>query len=155
MHLISGKTFNVHDYSANDFEIRDIAYALSMQCRWGGHTETWFSVAEHSVRVAELCMLNKDYALLHDASEYIFPDLPTPLKIVVPQYKAESDRLQEVINRYFGLTGPEPPIVKSMDLLIKDWEWRVYVKNKREAWSQEDARRRFIDMAVSLFPGRL
>jgi hypothetical protein len=74
--------------------LKDIARSLSMQCRFGGHVKRgrFYSVAEHSVRVAWLLersnlqagMRLNDLAaigLLHDADEaFGMPDLPSPVK---------------------------------------------------------------------------
>ena len=50
----SGRQFWALDPRAEEIHIEDVAHALSMQCRWGGMVHTWYSVAEHCVRVAEI-----------------------------------------------------------------------------------------------------
>lgn len=147
MRLISGKTFNLNDYWDNDFNIKDIAYALSKQCRWGGHTMTWFSIAEHSVRVALRVKDWPKHALLHDASEYIYPDLPSPLAIKVPGYVKESKELQRAINKHFGLNYLMPEEVHQADLEIREWEFHNYVIKRNQGWSSDYARGMFFIMA--------
>lgn len=64
--------------------IFDIALSLSRVARWGGRTspdKTFYSVAEHSVRVSQLC--RPEHALLgllHDAPEAYLGDVISPLK---------------------------------------------------------------------------
>jgi hypothetical protein len=71
-----------------DIDIRDIAHALALTSRYGGHSPEPYSVAEHSWRVSCL-MQNRTYyneptlllaALLHDAEEAYFGDMPSPIK---------------------------------------------------------------------------
>lgn len=62
-------------------DIKDIAHALSLKCRFTGHCRTFYSVAEHSMRVAELVRPElKLAALLHDAAEAYLPDFARPIK---------------------------------------------------------------------------
>ena len=51
----SGVLFRPLLSNPDDIRIADIAHALSQQCRFAGHTRTFYSVAEHSVRVSLLC----------------------------------------------------------------------------------------------------
>lgn len=48
----SGGQFDVHNPRAQDVCLEDIGHSLSMQCRYNGHCEHFYSVAEHSVIVA-------------------------------------------------------------------------------------------------------
>lgn len=141
MLLISGELFNGHV-----FHIKDIAHALSMICRWGGHAKTWHSVAEHSVRVCnELRGIDCCYGILHDAAEYIWGDLCSPLKIMVPRYVVKVEELQDKIYRRFGLSSIVPMRLRVADLKIRQWEYDNYVIKKSNSWSQETAYQRFLD----------
>jgi len=61
--------------------IEAIAHALSMKCRFGGHTRTFYSVAEHCVRGSRLLpSVFKLPFLLHDVSEVFLPDICAPIK---------------------------------------------------------------------------
>jgi 5'-nucleotidase len=69
-------------------EIIDIAQALSNYCRWGGHVNTFMSVAEHSVAVSHLCdPEDAMIGLLHDAAEAYIGDVIRPLKYLPEIYK--------------------------------------------------------------------
>lgn len=69
-----------------DFNIIDIAHSLSNQCRFNGHTLKFYSVAEHSLILAEIMDtegFNKEtqqWALMHDAAEAYIGDIVRPLK---------------------------------------------------------------------------
>ncbi len=77
----SGRRFWPADPRVDDICIDDIAHALSMQCRFGGHSLQWYSVAQHSVLVARLCSPeNQLVGLLHDATEAYLQDIIRPLK---------------------------------------------------------------------------
>lgn len=139
--LVSGDYFD-----NNNYDIKDIAHSLSMICRWGGHTLTWHSVAEHSVRVCwALEGRDRCYGLLHDAAEYIWGDLCSPLKVQCPDYCAAINGLQRSIYRHFGLLDTARETIEVADLKIRQWEYEKYVTNYSVSWSQQSACERFLD----------
>ena len=77
----TGKEFYPLDPNPADIDIKDIAHALSNCCRFAGHIKSFYSVAQHSVIVSELCEPENALAgLLHDASEAYLSDIARPVK---------------------------------------------------------------------------
>ena len=77
----TGRWFYPLEPRVEDVDIRDIAHALSLICRFTGHVIYPYSVAQHSVAVARLCP--KDIAifgLLHDSAEAYITDVAHPIK---------------------------------------------------------------------------
>lgn len=81
MQTYTGCRFFPFDPKPEDIDIRDIAHALAMTCRYGGHSKVFYSVAQHSVLVAGKAT-PKDAlrALMHDAPEAYCGDLVRPIK---------------------------------------------------------------------------
>lgn len=98
-------------------DIRDIIHSLSTTVRWAGHGRMFYSVAEHSTRMAAL-VSSPDLvlpALLHDASEAYFRDLPRPVKYCFPDYVEAEERCQSAIANRFGLRYPWPDEIHQWD----------------------------------------
>jgi hypothetical protein len=99
----TGRAFPLLSPTAADVDWRDIAASLSKQCRYNGHVQTFYSVAQHSVLAAEVAIgrhlwdaidrqvfetaleaVGEDAlfraVLLHDAPESYIGDLTTPMK---------------------------------------------------------------------------
>ena len=112
----SGRLVYPLDLDPEDVDLGDIAYSLSNLCRFGGHTNRFYSVAEHSVRVSQKC-LKKDAltGLLHDASEAYLVDLPRPVKVYLSEYRQYEEKVQRVIAGKFGITWPYPASVYEAD----------------------------------------
>lgn len=98
--------------------IEDIAHALANVCRFGGHVDEFYSVAQHSVLVSRHCAPeNALWGLLHDASEAYIGDMILPLKQHSPEYKnVEHGVMQAVIERFNLYPGKEPADVKLADI---------------------------------------
>lgn len=127
----SGKEFNILDPGTQMFDIQDIATSLSHICRYNGHLPHFYSVAEHSVRVAWwLRVQGEDPAtqltgLLHDAAEAYVGDMVRPLKRtseVGLAYQQIEEKVLEMLHSVYGGIYPHPPIVKAADRAIYDWE---------------------------------
>jgi hypothetical protein len=115
--LASGRQFWPLDPHPEEIHLDDIARALSMQCRWGGHVRQFFSVAQHCVMVSEHSPMYPVRALLHDAAEAYLVDVPTPIKKHLAGYEEIERRLLRAIGERFGVAGLDymPPAVHEAD----------------------------------------
>lgn len=144
----SGLYMNVFEPTLEMICIEDIAHALSMQCRFGGHMQTFYSVAQHSCS----CALNmpdeyKLQALLHDASEAYIIDIPSPIKKGLSNYKEIENRLMKLIAEKFGFVYPLEKPVKEIDRAMLKLEWYNLVITKSEqfeCWSNQLAKSKFL-----------
>lgn len=137
----SGTKFWPLDPRPEEVDILDIAHALSLICRFTGHVRTFYSVADHSLRVSKILPARlRLWGLLHDASEAYLSDLSRPVKrsvtIGVP-YKAAEKALMSVIAVRFSLQWPEPPEVNNADEVLLMTERRDLLCNQVEPWQQK------------------
>jgi hypothetical protein len=133
--LYTGQPFWPLDPRPEEIDILDIAHALSMQCRYSGHVNSFYSVAEHSVHISRA--VSPEFALwglLHDASEAYLVDIPKPLKPLLPQYKAAERSVMACIALHFGLDPVEPPEVKEMDFRILFNEREALLNRSAKEW---------------------
>jgi len=78
----TGKHFHYLDPQPEEIDIIDIAHSLSLTCRYGGHCKQFYSVGDHSIRVAEIVPDElKLRALLHDAAEAYLTGLTPAHKV--------------------------------------------------------------------------
>jgi hypothetical protein len=140
----TGRQFWPLDPRIEDIDIEDIAHALSLQCRFAGHCRTFYSVAEHSVRVSlliEAWNVREGYsgawrytsclaALLHDASEAYCIDVPRPLKPYLTGYKAIEADVMSAVERWAGLNpgACSVPAIKHADEVLLATEARDLMK---------------------------
>jgi hypothetical protein len=135
----TGKQFYPVEPSILEICIEDIAHALSMICRFGGHCRTFYSVAQHSVLISDsLPPELKLVGLLHDATEAYCGDMVRPLKHELPQYKKVEQLLWDKIARKFDLPGAIPPEVKFSDNCALMTERRDLLVHTDHKWSQEE-----------------
>lgn len=114
---VTGNVYNILD-DVIPVSIEDVAHSLAGKLRFGGHLD-WlangghnlrmYSVAHHSLRVAELC---GDYALdglLHDMQEALLADVPSPVKATLRLQSTVWDDLEERVHKAMrrGLGLPE------------------------------------------------
>lgn len=106
------------DPSEDHLLIEDIAHSLSMQCRFNGHTNRFYSVAEHCCHVSDLLPGPLKLAgLLHDAAEAYLCDLPKPLKYLEAfvEYRKAEANLERLIANRFGFEYPLDSRIKNAD----------------------------------------
>lgn len=147
----TGKVFDLKILDPESICIEDIAHALANTARFGGHLNKFYSVAQHSVHIAERVM--KEFrldALLHDASEAYLGDMPSPFKKMLPEFKLNEDRVMNVIAEKFGFDYPLNDQVKFYDKILLQMEWDSFVEikypTKLEAWSPDFSEWRFLKM---------
>jgi 5'-deoxynucleotidase YfbR-like HD superfamily hydrolase len=115
--------------------IEDIAHSLAMQCRFNGHTDRFYSVAEHCVLLSHAVSPgNAPWALLHDAAEAYIGDMVFPLKEEIPQYKQIEDPIMGVICARFGLDTNQPEEVTEYDRRIVIDERDALMAATRTVW---------------------
>lgn len=131
MQTYTGRAFYPLDPQPEDIDIVDIAHALSMQCRYNGHVDRFYSVAEHCVLMANWILDESGvlgdrfatatalWALFHDAAEAYVGDMVRPLKIHMPDFCAADDAVTAAIARRFDLGQTTIPAeVKAIDTRI-------------------------------------
>lgn len=119
----------------SDIHIDDIIHHLSMIPRFGGKLNVHYSVLDHSVfaaTIAKTFMKVDDSTtfavLMHDAQEAYLGDVPTPLKNLLPHYKAIEHAFEAVIRTKFKINiRPEAEtVVKTADLLALKAEKQAF-----------------------------
>lgn len=124
----TGRQFWPLDPKQEEICIEDIAHALSLLCRFGGHCGMFYSVAQHSVLVADWCAVREEalWGLLHDASEAYLMDLPRPIKRSpgMEAYTAAEARVMAAVCARFGLPLQMPAAVKRADEVLLATEAR-------------------------------
>jgi hypothetical protein len=117
--LLSGKVYSYDDPLSNVITIEDIAIGLSKICRYLGQVPYMYTVAQHSVYVSYA--IEPEYALeglLHDATEAVLGDCPTPLKAKLPDYKRMERLHESYMMSRFGLDYPMRPEVHVADKAV-------------------------------------
>jgi uncharacterized protein len=149
----SGIAFDVIDPQPQMISLRDISQSIAHICRYNGHVPTFYSVAEHSVRVAWL-LEKKGYddnvvltGLLHDASEAYVGDMVRPLKRH-PEFGAVhqdvEERVAKVVHEALGGIFPHPQPVHDADRAVYDWEVEFIRTGLESGWDADYARQHFL-----------
>lgn len=149
----TGKKFHLLDPRPEDFCVEDIAHALSNICRFTGHVSTFYSVAEHAVRVAWRVSHTHPHisgvkyggytgmelgfqALNHDDTEAYLTDVARPFKHL-PEFKFYRDRehiLSGQIANALGFSYPYHPAIKLADEVLLGTEARDLMSPVIDGW---------------------
>ena len=131
----SGKIIDLKNPTPDMIDIKGIATSLSNICRFGGHVNRFYSVAQHSVLV---CYLMKETdgnyaleALMHDASEAYLGDVVKPLKVMLGNvYKSLENGFCNVISEKYNLQqSPEvETLIKKYDREALELEHEAFQK---------------------------
>lgn len=176
----TGKKFYWDRIEDNEYDIVDIAHALSMNCRFTGHTRRFYSVAEHCLMVSSMVPESLSLAgLLHDAAEAYVHDIPTPLKQWLREHghlvgdNLEKSIQSEIYLRFQCKPFPEEEVeIKMVDKrmgateardLMTGWPWpewgpeRGYVPYENidltSEWLYDDIKTKYLKRFWSLGAG--
>lgn len=154
----TGGAFWPLDPRPDEVLIEDIAHALSLTCRFGGHCRIFYSVAQHSTEMAESLVLGRSiwtngrrdpeskalafYCLMHDAAEAYVGDLVAPLKRHLPDFQAAEARVWKAIATRFDLPEKLPQEVKRADLVMLATEARDLMAPPPMDWGLGEIRPR-------------
>lgn len=134
MQTYSGRRFYPLDPRTEDFDIGDIAHALSNVCRFAGHSARFYSVAQHCYLVSKavppaLAMVG----LLHDAAEAYIGDMVRPLKRMKEMtiYRDVETKLWGCLAAKFNLLD-----VDDSDGLVKHFDDVILATERRELFLQ-------------------
>lgn len=145
MQTWTGRKFFPLDPRPEDIDPADIAHALAHLCRYAGHVDRFYSVAEHCVLMSlwlrdqgrsEAIQLE---ALLHDGTEAYVVDVPRPLKINLPDYRAAEAGVQRAVWERFGLPVQRivgAPAVPIESPLVKEADTRILLDERNELMSR-------------------
>ena len=120
----TGRRFRPLDPRPEHVCIEDIAHALGLKCRYGGHCRTFYSVAQHSVLVSKA--LEREgrspavqlQGLMHDAAEAYLPDVARPVKSRLEGFARVEAEVELAIADAFALPWPWSTAVKRVDVAI-------------------------------------
>lgn len=171
----TGKRVDLARINFDDICLKDIAHHLSLICRFGGACRVHYSVAQHSLLVAQLLVARRRrdlamWGLLHDAPEAYYGDIVTPLKYgeLAAPLRDFLLHVDITVYRRFGLIGIEetflgiPPEVKEAEEEVFRFEWGcLFGRSTPDANSQTakimfrmtpaDVERAFIDRYSDFF----
>lgn len=136
--------YNVIDPCHEDVRAEDVARSLSHICRYNGHVPSFYSVAEHCLRVARWLRLATRpvgitsqimvpdsgpslqlTGLLHDAAEAYVGDMIRPLKKhpeMGGYHQIIEERNAAAIHQALGGLWPYPDLVHQADMAVYEWE---------------------------------
>jgi hypothetical protein len=159
----TGRRFYLADPRPEEVDIRDIAHSLSMQCRYNGHVQFFYSVAQHAVLACRMAPPGYEFeGLNHDDSEAYVSDMTTPLERMCPDYRGIEQRNEQACAIRFGLPWPVSAAVKAVDIRMSVTEAPALMavgaepwwlapgrpppyQIEIESWSPERAEREFLD----------
>lgn len=141
----TGRDFHLSGAASlgNQIDLADIAHALAQINRYTGHTTRPYSVAEHSLLVADIAQragatpMVQLAALLHDAHEAYTGDVSSPVKWALGNAWTEFETsMERAVRRHFNLQS----VFASQGHLIKHYDLVALATERRDLTAFDPAR---------------
>lgn len=124
--MSTGSYVNPWTMTEDDVNLEDVAHSNSHDCRFNGHTSSFWSVAQHEILVAAL-LVNAGFkkfalaGLVHDGGEAYARDLPSPIKHhpELSAYRTMEGRCGTITAWALGAENLRDPIVKAADIFAR------------------------------------
>ena len=170
----SGLQFDLLDPKFESIRINDIAHSLSLICRFNGHCNKFFSVAEHSINCATYAWHSDPstsprtllFILLHDAREAYIGDIISPVKRLAHP-RSYTVQLEKIIARcvYEALVEAQPDpvecrlihkmdkdmLITEVSKLMRNWEswpdaslYKPVSEFNLSCWTPDEAKKKFL-----------
>lgn len=138
-----GRQLRVPEWNHDAICLEETAYVLSGIHRFGARTDPYYTVSEHSVRVADCIALLGGSALdqfvgiNHEGDEALLGfDPASPLLRLLPDLKSLKRLAHESYMRRYGLPVELPAIVKHADLVLLATEKRDLMRPEPVRWME-------------------
>jgi hypothetical protein len=147
LETVTGRFVDVMNPTPDMISFEDIAWSLSRQARFNGHTisTTPYSVAQHSVAVAKRVERFGHHdlmlaALLHDAAEAYISDIPSPIKNIPgvrESVKAVEGKILRVVFEALGVAYPDDVywgVIHDADMWCRAVEAHAFMSSRGKHW---------------------
>ena len=125
--------------------LEDIAHGLANNSRWNGHTQKFWSIAQHCCMMYDEAPDNEKLNhLFHDAEEAYWGDMIKPLKNLIrdncPEIIEKMKLMRRIIFTKFNI-APLTLTTMNNDFLCLQWEFEnIIKKSNAEFWLPEQAK---------------
>jgi len=159
----SGKQLHLLSPEATQIEIEDIAHGLAYQCCFNGQTRHFYSVAQHSMLVAQLVPAqHRLAALLHEGATAYLGEIARPLRHLVLEVQLIEKKIMAACSEKFGVADFDTPAIRRAHSVALATEYRDLLSHTKksedlaeysapvprriEAITPEEAKYQFVEM---------
>jgi hypothetical protein len=138
--MMDGVRFVLLDPKPEVIKPEILAHALANLCRWTGHPNRFFSVAQHCIIVSKIVPPELVLqGLLHDASEAFIGDINRPLKLIFEHFAPGvlhdiEENIHKAIAKRFKSGFPHDPAIKAADNVSLATERRDLLADSGREW---------------------
>lgn len=160
----TGQRLCLQEPDAGQLAEEDIAHGLAYQCCFNGQTRFFYSLAQHSLLVAQLVPPQHQLAaLLHDGAAAYLGGMVGTIGQLWPQLSVIEKKITLALGKKFSLSGVDSPVIKRAHEIVQATEWRdlhlsaadpgnrsAPLPRRIESMAPEEAKRQFSEMLRQL-----